>query len=67
MESVTIPEAVLTLLLSAAESAAEALGDELDLELGAGNEDFEDVQAMSASLDELSAAIEMARKAMNQD
>lgn len=53
-------------LLIAAEAAADALGDELDFEFGAGNDDFEDVQAMSEGLDELSEAIELARQALNQ-
>ncbi len=45
-------------LIDAAEEAADAMSDSLNLDLGVGNADCEDVKNLGAALDRLSAALE---------
>ena len=44
-------------LIEACKLAADAIGRTLDLEYGAGNDEFEDVQDLAASLDKVENAI----------
>ncbi len=44
-------------LIDAAEEAADAMCDSLNLDWGVGNTEFEDVKNLGAALDRLSAAL----------
>lgn len=57
-------EAALKQLLDAAYEAERAMTRSLNLDLAVGNDSFEDVQELSAALDNLDSAIEHAEAAL---
>ena len=52
-----IDPALVRELIAAAEEAADAMCDSLNLDLAVGNDEFEDVQSLGAALDRLAAAL----------